>query len=55
MSVRTLLINCGVLNHPGDIGEYPMIRKAKGSNIREDETENDPVLKKRNYWKTSFT
>ena len=37
---------CGVLHHPGDIGEYPMFRKANGDDIPEDETDNDPVLAK---------
>ena len=35
-----------MLHHPGDIGEYLMFRKAKGSNIWEDETDNNPVLAK---------
>ena len=40
---------CGVLHHPGDIGEYPMFRKANGDDIPEDETDNDPVLAKE-FW-----
>ena len=45
---------CGVLHHPGDIGEYPMFRKANGDDIPEDETDNDPVLAKE-FGKTSST
>ena len=49
-SLRKPNIRCGVLNHHADIGEYLMFRKADGSDIREDETDNDPLLAKE-LWK----
>ena len=48
-SLRKPNITCGVLNHPADIGECPMFRKADRSDICEDETKNDLVLAKE-FW-----